>query len=512
MLKSRLSLHLVLFVVSLVLLFTLTGCTPSGVSGIVKDASSGAVLANVKISSGESQATSDAKGSFQLSLPYGAQHVTISLEGYRTFETDVTLDNKSRRVTLDTALEPRLLTGAVTDAQTNEALSGVTCQMLDAQVATDSQGKFTLPALTISQVIISKHGYKNYTLEADQLATSFDQNGNLVNELTVSLEPRIVQGTLTEDGTGAPIADATVQIGDQTTTTDAKGSFSLSFVDPGEKISITSAAYRIPNDMTYDGEASLALSLKPYQAVLTIQDAESGDLLPEAQIDVTSGKVTLQDDGSRLARIVPGTIITASLVGYKNGTATYNGEEALTIKLAPAQLVGQLTAADSGKPISNAVILAYTQLADPVVLRSDKDGRFYYPEDNPVSKILIKAPGYERVSMPITRTGMLRLSLAPFSVKALYIPFGLLYDRAAFEAVLDLAKDTEINGLVVDLKDDWAKTAWDSQVPLAKEIGAYNPDVMDAKDVIALAHERGLYVVGRLVVFKDNQLAKAHPE
>jgi len=317
---------------------------------------------------------------------------------------------------------------------------------------------------------------------------------------------------LAEATSGKPLADTVIQIGQQKTKTDASGAFTLSRVEPGEAIVIEAAAYRIPPELVYHGETELNVTLEPYEATVTISDAESGEPLPEASLQAAQGEITVQPDGSFLARIIPGTVVTASLVGYKNTTLTYQGEEQLAIKLNPAQLVGQLTAADTGKPISNAVILAYTPVGEPAVLRSNENGLFYYPEDNPVDKILIKAPGYERVSMPITRTGMLRLSLAPFEAKALYIPFGLLYDRTALESILDLAQGTEMNAIVVDMKDDWASIAWNSQVPLAIEVGAYNPDVIDATEVISMAHARGLYVVGRMVVFKDNHLAKAHPE
>jgi hypothetical protein len=246
--------------------------------------------------------------------------------------------------------------------------------------------------------------------------------------------------------------------------------------------------------------------------LVTISDAESGDLLPEAALTSTSGIIMRNSDNRFLARIIPGTILTASLAGYKNGGTTYAGEETLAIKLQPAQLVGQVRAVDNGQPISGAVILAYTVAPEPVVLRSDENGRFYYAEDIKIDKILVKAQGYERLTLPISRTGLIHIDLAPFAAKALYIPFGLLYDRATLEGVLDMAKDTEVNAIVVDLKDDWATTAWQSSLPLAKEIGAYNKGVMDAKDIIQLAHARGLYVIGRMVIFKDTLLAKAHPE
>ncbi|MCE5257633.1 MAG: carboxypeptidase-like regulatory domain-containing protein, partial [Chloroflexi bacterium] len=496
----------------LLLTTALTGCSARGITGSITDNSTGLALTGVRVTVGDLQATTDDKGSYKLTLPLGTHHVQARLAGYRTFETDVTLDNKTRQVKLDISLQQRQLAGIVREEQQGALLGGVTVQIGDSSATTDDQGAFTLPVLPDNAITITKSGYYSATLDAAAVAALFDENGALISAYEATLKPRVVTGRLSEEGNGSPIAGTSIQIGEQKTTTDSSGAFTLSQVEPGQAITISAAAYRIPDGLTYNGEAELNLALKPYQAAVSISDAESGEALPEATLAAEAGDLSLQPDGRYLARVVPGTIMTASLVGYKNSTLTYNGEEELAVKLTPAQLVGQLTAADTGEPISGAVVLAYTQLPEPVVLRSDESGRFYYPEDNTVNEILVKVPGYERVSLPITRTGMLRLSLAPFEAKALYIPFGLLYDRAALEAVLDLAEGTEMNAIVVDMKDDWATVAWDSQVPLAIEVGAYNKDVMDAKDVIALAHERGLYVIGRMVVFKDDHLARAHPE
>lgn len=492
-------------------LFVLAGCSASGIHGLVADAVSNAPLASVQVSAGDLQATTDANGQFKLNLPLGSYLVKLQIDGYVVQTTSISLDQKSRQAEIKAVMQHRTLSGLITEVNQGP-LSGVQVSMGTAITTTDELGRFTLDAVQEGAVAIAKTGYITVTLEAQQMAALFDADGNLTQPLTQTLLPRVISGTISEEGTGIPIADVAIQIGMQKTSTNQLGQYQLSYVDPGQQVVIQNAAYRTPSNIEYTGQPILDISLKPYQALVNVSDAESGDLLPEATLTSTAGSITTDTQGQFIARIIPGAVLTASLTGYRNASITYAGEETLEIKLQPAQLVGQLRGIDSGQPISGAVILAYTSSPEPYVMRSDENGRFYYAEDVKVDKILVKAPGYERLTLPIARTGLIRIDLAPFAAKALYIPFGLLYDRATFEGVLDLAKDTEVNAIVVDLKDDWATTAWQSNLPLAKEINAYNKGVMDAHDIIKLAHDRGLYVIGRMVVFKDDLLAKAHPE
>jgi hypothetical protein len=71
-----------------------------------------------------------------------------------------------------------------------------------------------------------------------------------------------------------------------------------------------------------------------------------------------------------------------------------------------------------------------------------------------------------------------------------------------------MAKDTELNSLMIDLKDESGFVWYDSNDPTAREVGAISA-VYNLEDVVARAHEAGLYVIGRLVIFQDPVAAKA---
>ncbi|HHW11885.1 MAG TPA: hypothetical protein GXX33_02620 [Firmicutes bacterium] len=66
-------------------------------------------------------------------------------------------------------------------------------------------------------------------------------------------------------------------------------------------------------------------------------------------------------------------------------------------------------------------------------------------------------------------------------------------------------KENGLNAMVVDFKDDMGYITYDTGVALAHQIGAVQKR-FEAKTLIKKAKENGIYLIGRLVVFKDSRL------
>ena len=85
------------------------------------------------------------------------------------------------------------------------------------------------------------------------------------------------------------------------------------------------------------------------------------------------------------------------------------------------------------------------------------------------------------------------------------------------KTLIDLAKKTEINALVIDVKDDRGFVLYPSDVPLAKQIGADTAEghwmsrskLRSVLDTLAANH---IYPIARIVVAKDPLLARARLE
>lgn len=78
--------------------------------------------------------------------------------------------------------------------------------------------------------------------------------------------------------------------------------------------------------------------------------------------------------------------------------------------------------------------------------------------------------------------------------------------------MMDWANRVGINTLVLDIKAEDGKLSWISDIPLAAEIGANERKIADLPALIALMHERGFWVVGRIVVMNDRSLYTARPQ
>jgi len=76
------------------------------------------------------------------------------------------------------------------------------------------------------------------------------------------------------------------------------------------------------------------------------------------------------------------------------------------------------------------------------------------------------------------------------------------------EGVLDMIDRGVINTVELDIKDEGGEVGWDTNVALAHEIGAVK-NHYDLEEAVRVLKERGVYIVGRVVAFRDPILASA---
>lgn len=94
-------------------------------------------------------------------------------------------------------------------------------------------------------------------------------------------------------------------------------------------------------------------------------------------------------------------------------------------------------------------------------------------------------------------------------VRAIYLN-PLATDAAEVVALLDLIEATELNAVVVDVKEDGVYLPTEVEVFL--DAGEVNPDVLDADALLAEAAARGIWTIARIVTFRDAYLAAARPD
>jgi hypothetical protein len=102
----------------------------------------------------------------------------------------------------------------------------------------------------------------------------------------------------------------------------------------------------------------------------------------------------------------------------------------------------------------------------------------------------------------------------PEPVRGLYVNRWAAIGTKIFR-LIDVAKATEVNALVIDVKDDRGFLLYPSEVALAREIGAdaRTPEIMPMtrarmRAILDTMRAHGIYPVARIVVVKDPILAK----
>lgn len=161
------------------------------------------------------------------------------------------------------------------------------------------------------------------------------------------------------------------------------------------------------------------------------------------------------------------------------------------------------------RPLEGAIVTGNNE-----VVRTCGNGMFVLK--NAAGKIGIRAYGHARAEVVLPAAPVkesVNVYLRAFTPKALYLTYYGIGSRLLRESALNLAKETEINSLVIDVKGDRGVITYTSAIPLASEIGAQRLVIIkDMKGLIQSLREKGIYTVARIVVFKDDLLGAARPD
>jgi len=106
------------------------------------------------------------------------------------------------------------------------------------------------------------------------------------------------------------------------------------------------------------------------------------------------------------------------------------------------------------------------------------------------------------------------LVATPSPVRGLYVNRWAAVGDKMWE-LIGVARRTEVNALVIDVKDDRGFVLYRSRVPLAREIGADTVAPMRAsrmRAVLDTMRAHGVYPIARIVVMKDPVLARKKTE
>jgi hypothetical protein len=108
-------------------------------------------------------------------------------------------------------------------------------------------------------------------------------------------------------------------------------------------------------------------------------------------------------------------------------------------------------------------------------------------------------------------SGKARPAQRDIKVKALYLTGWTVGNDAKVDHFINLAKTTEINSYVIDIKDDDGYVGYETSIFSVRKIGGWKKKY-NADRVLKAFHDNGIHVIGRLVCFKDPVLSSKRPD
>jgi len=99
----------------------------------------------------------------------------------------------------------------------------------------------------------------------------------------------------------------------------------------------------------------------------------------------------------------------------------------------------------------------------------------------------------------------------PKVVKAVYLTNWVAGSPKLATPIFNLVKKTELNSVVVDIKDSTGRIGFTIPGKEIAELGSIQKRVRDIKSLIYNLHKDGIYVIGRISTFQDPYLTKIRP-
>jgi len=100
----------------------------------------------------------------------------------------------------------------------------------------------------------------------------------------------------------------------------------------------------------------------------------------------------------------------------------------------------------------------------------------------------------------------------PEQVRAIYMTACAASSKSFREKIVSVATTTEINSIVIDVKDYTGTISFSSENLLIEGNGGAGCKVPDMKDFVKELHEKGIYVIARISSFQDSFLVKERPD
>lgn len=319
-----------------------------------------------------------------------------------------------------------------------------------------------------------------------------------------------VTGVVTDAYTGDPVEGVRVAAGATAVETDGSGEFS--FDEPiNGALSITGDNYESTQVPVNPTDVQVEITIRPTTLTGTVTNVGADAPLVGATVAANSPtrstvKTVTDDEGRYVLFDVPAdAVVTVEHQGLSPVSEPANGNVVLDFDVRLDILSGRIVDKD-GQPVASATV----EIGD-VSTQSDSDGTYRLAGVPEEGAIFVKKAGFREFVAEYPEDMIVDATLEAFPVKAIYVSALTAGNDELWRETLELIETTELNAVVLDVKDDLGIVRVGSAVPLASEIGAIDPAYdLDAR--LEELQDRDIYAIARIVVFNDPLLASQRPD
>jgi hypothetical protein len=284
---------------------------------------------------------------------------------------------------------------------------------------------------------------------------------------------------VTDQESGSRIPGATVAIGADVKQTDERGEarFNQPSTDMLAQVAATGYA-PVYGSVGSSNGSNQAVALRPLSVAAQPEQTTN-------QAAVPSESPTQQDG----AEVAP-TSTSDSPAAASTASSENNGDV-----VASGTILGE-----NGKGIDQALVRAGTKYT-----HTNGRGTFSLKSGDVSGGLIVTAPGYAKQEVA---AGIdISVQMERQQIKALYLNGEAAGDEQEVDHLIDLIDRTEINAIVIDIKE--SVVFYDTKVQFFHDANAVDP-TYDPATLVQKFKSHGIYTIARQVVFNDPKVAEAN--
>ena len=318
---------------------------------------------------------------------------------------------------------------------------------------------------------------------------------------------------VTDRYTGQAISGARLVLDHEVLSTGSDGSGRVELAGDTALVTVEARGYEpMTTTLVRGGPADWRVALRPTVLRGRLSDAQTSSGIAGATVTLVapdgSEQVAATDGDGRYTfeRVPEGATVRFASASYGAAEVPVGERTEIDFEMRPSSVSGRVTDA-AGAPIAGARVAAANGSAE---IFTDADGTFHLVGGTDVGEVLVSAPGFAERTLVVGESRSVAAALEGEMIKAVYANLGVLSDPERWNRLIEIADTTEINAIVIDVKQD--TIYYDTQVPFFRDIDGMITPLFEPEELLAELNAHGIYSIARMVVFKDPVVAEGRPD